>query len=893
MRRLLILWMLAIGSLLGEQSIVLQSGKTGAYSSASTTTVGDFRMEMRLHGCATGASWKEVWQAFYNGASGAGGQVRLDSTTLWIHDWQDDSAGGTAVSVSFADRADFLIRYQRSATGLSLMLEIWDVAGTNWAGATDTITTPANTWVRNQTAGSGTGDTCSIAWVRYYDSLVTYPGASAPALTGTGNLANWALEGNGTESVNGWDLTLTGSPSFATTPTYDPVANISGPHTARATAATAYDGSASVSFIGDLTYAWTKVSGTGTVVFSAPTAATTNVTFPSADEYVIRLTVDDGVTTDAQDYTVGSVSTDANYKVTGMDASMAAILGPLQMYGQVPWTWYDDRHKAVADFFGGLQTTDAGWDDDWNTALTGTISISNGGSTITGIGTSLQTLFCSGGTTPDTYPHLVAWYSLGEGTGRYPFTPVECTSQTVMTVAETAPFAMSGIQFGKMAQNYGYWINPSTNNNYYDNVMGFYSLYYRTGLTVYRDYARELADRWWTMPYIDQCEPYKNGWSTFSLDPRRVALTGLIARAVDGRPEMWAGLKGCFDSYAALITAGTTIWDVRENAYQISVVALGALLDPTPANRATYVTALENAITDNWAPNQQANGQWRNLTYGYSPWNGHPGTVSVEHGSTAVVGNLTTWPNTICTGQSFWVADADGSNGDPVAYDCTWVSGTSVTLSRTYQGTTASGRGWQFMNLVGWGTQPFQMGIVGRAWYYGYQALAAAKSASASTARQFVLDAADWITDYGYSTTAKGLYYGRDFANCEPIGDDVPLCGVDTVENARYLNVEVMATYSAAYALTGDAKYTTQGDKLFGAAWGGPATVGPQADGTYVSEYDDDEVTFTGKKAKNFGYGFGFGGSYTWPAARLGEAVILEGGTSTTGFTLPFGNIIQ
>ena len=55
---------------------------------------------------------------------------------------------------------------------------------------------------------------------------------------------------------------------------------------------------------GTLTLTWTRVSGTGTVTFSAPSAATTNASFSTAGTYVLRLTASDGALSTADDVTV-------------------------------------------------------------------------------------------------------------------------------------------------------------------------------------------------------------------------------------------------------------------------------------------------------------------------------------------------------------------------------------------------------------------------------------------------------------------------------------------------------------------------------------------------------------------------------------------------------------
>ena len=305
---------------------------------------------------------------------------------------------------------------------------------------------------------------------------------------------------------------------------------------------------------------------------------------------------------------------------------------------------------------------------------------------------------------------------------------------------------------------------------------------------------------------------------------------------------MWDGLRLFMDHYAGTIVTSS---DISRRSGEWLRSAVGRFRRPilvlTRLSVPSMPPALEGAITNKWGPQQRADGQWDNVTYGYSSWNGFAGSVSVTNGSSVVTGSGTNW-------QSSWFPSPAWFPEDPVAYSATYVSPTEVHLDRPYEGTTRSGSGWQFYNLVGRGTGPFSMGIVATAWHYAYLALQRAGSAKAAEARQFVLDAANWITNYGYSPTAKGLYYGRNHPNCEPISDDKPYCGASPAESARFLNSEVLNAFSAAYLLTGDSKYKTQGDKLFGAVWG--KLGGPETDSIWVTTYEDGQWTLQTKEVK-------------------------------------------
>ncbi len=95
-------------------------------------------------------------------------------------------------------------------------------------------------------------------------------------------------------------------------------------------------------------------------------------------------------------------------------------------------------------------------------------------------------------------------------------------------------------------------INESTNMNYYDNVLAFYTMYYRSGFTAYLTYARHLADIWYTMPWIDKGMASQYG--NTAVFPRKQALLGLMLRAEDcartqqcatstGAEYYWSGIR--------------------------------------------------------------------------------------------------------------------------------------------------------------------------------------------------------------------------------------------------------------------------------------------------------------------------------------------------------------
>jgi hypothetical protein len=414
------------------------------------------------------------------------------------------------------------------------------------------------------------------------------------------------------------------------------------------------------------------------------------------------------------------------------------------------------------------------------------------------------------------------------------------------------------------------WINGSSNVNYYDNVMAFYTLYYRSGIDDYLNYARNLADIWYTMPWFDQGRAALSGSST--LFPRLQSITGLVLRALDGQPSYWSGIEQYvnYDYGFANVppAAGMALNDIREQGYATAFLALAALYDPTPANQATYVSELETVISNVWAPAAQPGGNWMNITDGNATWNGAAGTAIVQNGSNIVNGTNTAWEQDWFNQNSFWTADPNGvTNGDSIAYTATVLSPTQLSLNIPYQGANNSGRGWQANNLVGTGTQPFMLGVVGNSFYYAYLATGDARLPG------YLTNIQNWLSTQGYRPDARGLWYGRVFPNCEPIAITNSNCSGGNVEQSRFLSGEVVGTLSAAYLISGNGAVATFGDNLYGAMFGGP-TGGPDSDSTYVTDVAPGGWAMQNNLAKDFGFFFGFGGGSTWPAARLGTSAL-------------------
>lgn len=854
-----------------------------------------FRLEARIHSYTQTAGDGALIQIPHFSVTFHGG-----SNQLWITDGVDGFGGaGSTLQLDIGTRTEFLLRLTRNIDDFfkTFTAEILNVDGTSYAHAQKQITTPVASsfagWIMLG-GNSPAACNCGIAWVRWGQAVLEV-GAYPPGDHNGAWSSLWdaELEGNGNDG-NGVvpSLAFNGTRTFATTPARAPAATIYSPISIRAGVSNVIDGSHSSSFIDNaaLTYAW---SITARPPGSAAQLSATNIAAPAFSpdkfgQYTLRLQVTDAnaVVSGPATMDIGAVFTDDNHVVQFGDPALDFVFGPIIQYGYSPWGYHDANHKAMSEAYGDLAVAAAGeWAADWTTAVgsppTNTIAVTQGSTTITGTGTNFRADFCGGGTSPPQGTWLVAWYS---PVLHYPMLVISCNSATQMIVGggtTAAVPSMSGVNYSRMrnGSNFGCAQNAGTFANFYDSVLAHYNLYYRSGLTKYLTYARTLADRWYDSPCFTSFRyngPQRN-WN----------LTGVMWRALEGGlSAYWTDkLYPILDNSIADAASAATITDVREQAYEVAFLALGGKLAPDAAKRTSYTNAVNNAATAKWGPQQQPEGNWVNLIYGVSPWNGQPGTAAVQNGNAVVTGVGTSWGTDWCSAAkwgwpqvTFWIAaNASGAKGDDNnAYLCTMDDANHVRLQSwrggpsTYQGASGTLKGWQFSNLTGWATQPFQLGIVGSAWNYAYKLTGRAQQ------KQFVMDIGHWLAANAIQASSKGLYGARVSPTCEPISDNIRGCSYDPntlsgdwgVWASRFMSGEITNAMSAAYTLGGEALIKTKEDLLMGACLG--KLGGVNTDGVWCQELD--EATDVPGKAKDFGYWYGFGNAAAWPAARLAGA---------------------
>ena len=273
---------------------------------------------------------------------------------------------------------------------------------------------------------------------------------------------------------------------------------------------------------------------------------------------------------------------------------------------QNPFSWFDQNATTR-----GLQLGAEFPASPPMRQITGTISVTHGQPAVVGTGTrfttelpapvnqfnffvrdtqgGLQTYFIAA-VTDDTHLTLTQVWQPATQTGR----PV---------------FTATGDEF-----------NEYLNANYYDQALVQYLNYYRTGDARFLTYARKIADSWWQMPFIGEGKTSPDN----SLAPRHASLSGLMLRALDGRPEMWPWIvnytRASFDLWVGQrVKYPALYYGAREGGYMLLYAANLAKVHPQKEVRAEFERKALDAAVNWYARVQFPDGSWR---WGDDAWQG-------------------------------------------------------------------------------------------------------------------------------------------------------------------------------------------------------------------------------------------------------------------------------
>jgi hypothetical protein len=833
---------------------------------------------------------------------------------------------------------DILIRAQRDVVNSQYTLEVCSATGGNCASGTAPITTfGPPSWAGATLAFRVGGD---FAFLRWFSSVVPV-GTPIPSMGVVGNLGDWEFEGNLLDSSGHGNKFTGGTVAYSATPIYPPACNAGTQQTFRAGYPASLNGSGSSPLDGGtfLSYVWQLVSGPSTPIWSSHSSATPQIKGLVFGSYVFQLTVTDS-SNQSSVCTVkdGAVATDDNGIVVTGNANVDLLLGPMVRYGANPWPWYDNRHmQAAVDENSIMNVYFPAW---WDTPGPGTVTVTNYSTAVVGSGTSFTTTFCQGPANPTApqagYPTMAVWHPFGSGTGRRMYGVASCADDTHLTVGtpynddgQTLPG--SGLTYAadnQYAPVWG-WSQKNSPANYYDNVAAYYALYYRSGIDDYLTAARTFADRWWESPMIDQgALPQDYG---FTATARSVSALGLVLRALDGRPDMWAGPSATdgasglhhiwnhFMSYLTGYDATHGIYDTREVAYHLKMTAYCALFDSSPAYQSNCRTTIINSFPAIWTPTEFPDGSWPQMYHDQtSDGSWDFGGVTLTNGSAAVTALGTPGWTAAQFPSRIWFLNSlawpiNNSVGDPISYSVTFVDSKHLTLGGPYQGTSGT-HGWELANgadspITGWASEPFMTGILAEAFDFSAKAMeavsppTAASTATASLAHSYNVAAANWVKNYGYRTATKGLYYYVDGIECQPpISESNGICTSGMpADTSRTLSPEGSRGLTTAYAYTQDPALKAFIDTLYNAMFAPPATCPSGStvcvpDGTYIDPMNDGQYMInvpplaslgSATPWKYFGLFFGVTALSSWPGYRVGGVQPWAGEPMYIGANLP------
>ena len=618
--------LLAASSGQAGQSLLSGTGTTRLPSGVPFSAIGNWRAEIRL----TGWNYNNAYQSIF-GTNSFSIRVAAYSQII-LTSWQDSPS---ACGLSPAGGSDLILRVQRDVANSRLTVETWNaVNGSGYQQAVCHVTlghpndAGSNVWV-----GGSTG---ALAYTRIYSTVV--PLGTGPANTYNGDLLDYELEGSGLDnSTTGANLVMSGA-VYGATPMYPPAVTFgySGqPRTFRAGAGQVrLDASASFSSADNATlqHFWQQLSGPSEGQFSTRTAPVTIFTAPLAGTYNLQDTVCDNLGNCGKaSKSFGAVATDAaGFVITGSPAT-DFILGPLTMSGTSPWPWYDVTEGADADVLAPYQENVPP-----SVPMTGTATVTGSDPyshvSLVGTGTHFLSETAVGNVM------FISWPTPDGLTGVVMAIVASITDDTHLQLDRSinpVPWPVGArIATSTGAFDWGAWGLSGgriTDWNFYDDVLALYRHYYRTGRSEYLTQARALADNWYH---------YALDHGYFIQYPRVTGLQGIIARALDGKPEYWTGILAFMNYPIAWqsqftrttpLPAGSNI-DPREYGYMLRWAALIAKLHPDPAVRAAWCTNVTNAVTNVWPYVQDSLGNFEedvyneNAGYPYAPTNGQFGS---------------------------------------------------------------------------------------------------------------------------------------------------------------------------------------------------------------------------------------------------------------------------
>lgn len=691
--------------------------------------------------------------------------------------------GSNTITLNYGAETEVIFRVQQNAT--HLWVDGWSPDGARYIQGQSVAQPLGTVDLRGDVlalrhGGSGTGGTAgTFAWLRAYSSVVGGPGGSPAspfrdttyvrnAPSGT-PLYRYELEANGTDSgPNAVTMTMT-SATYGSTPV---VAQVGESQTVRTGTAAALDCSGTNAD----SYRW-SYQGTEPVTIAAPTSGSTTANgLLQFGTYVFRCEVTINGVSSASLLRIGAVSTNSSGVVIHPNARIATILAPSMRTGASPWSFYDTWRPRRMRAVGASIVTEG--IQDFDTPAPGTISVSNGSTTVTGVGTDFSTRYGANAV-------IHVYYDQGGGViSRWRATVASVGSNTSLTLAVAWPKpTQSGVQHQRWGTGDGSDASTRWNerNNYYDNGLAAYVTWAKTGLDEFATLGDQIG-RWWYL-YMDRgtdlsVSPRSQMWDGILIAAERGVLPSAEVYTNAHTAQNTSGAQGYQNWIAERTTADNytnLYFGARESGYAWRYGFFLSQLHPDAGTRAAWQTKLDTHITT----------YWRNLQC-------KPGNPA---GRCQTADGEWRWEDGGARGGGPWTVPVVGTEPWHIGVAMRGIIGYHRASSNATASTTLTA----WVNNLMTGTQP---GGIGSGKLYLDDV--ASDFAGVNCHRHY-------YTHLGGSLTAytSGLNQG---AGCSG--------GVDAVYGGRDINNEMIGAYGYAFRLTGDTAIRTRGDAIFGATYG-------------------------------------------------------------------------
>lgn len=255
-----------------------------------------------------------IYPTFGNGSAGVRvtsnkGSTWAESTTTGLDNMSDVAFGSDGTAYLSGDYGGKPTIFRSTDKGLHWS-QIYQVSSSGNARALNVDPNNPDRLLMSASAYAGVAPEKVFISENCRDAVPTFTDVSGNMPQGAGGWSSaWSLDSStvyiGGFGNGGWKLPLTGGGgpvNVAPTAHAGVDQSITLPGIASLVGSADDDGLPSSP--GAITYAWSKVSGSGSVIFSDSSAASTTATFSVADTYVLRLTANDSILSGTDDITI-------------------------------------------------------------------------------------------------------------------------------------------------------------------------------------------------------------------------------------------------------------------------------------------------------------------------------------------------------------------------------------------------------------------------------------------------------------------------------------------------------------------------------------------------------------------------------------------------------------